>query len=272
MSSAPEVPVPGDLFTFWKQLLEKTRLQTSLFRTVTPKLGPELAIRQGALRWSFVAGDDSSLVVLQVADRLQVAEGPRAESGASIAERLLAHRSEIELACGARLIWRQSHDGGQPLLVIIWRVEDYGPGTTGDWPALQDALADAMRRLYSACRPYLVGETSLSTPATSREPDATGLPEHFTEGMINAYYLLGEETGYRPQSFLNSVNRHGGVEAARRLLRSSEPQEELDMLLKMHRLDISVEAFVLKPEYASLFSDDEREIARSRLRSRGYPV
>jgi hypothetical protein len=267
MSSAPEVPVPGDLLTFWKQLLEKTRLRTSLFREVAPKPGPELAVRQGALRWSFVVGDDSSLVVLQVADRPQVVP-----SGESIAQRLLKHRSEIELACGARLIWRQSHAEGQPLLVIIWRVQECGPGTTGDWPALQDALADAMRRLYGISRPYLTGDAGRPKPETGPELETGELLQHFTEEMINSYYLLGEETGYRPESLLKSGGRHGGVETAHRLLRSSQPREELDTLRKIHRLDISVEAFVLKPEYASLFSDEERETARIRLRSRGYPV
>jgi hypothetical protein len=267
MSSAPEVPVPGDLLTFWKQLLEKTRLQTGLFREVAPKPGPELAVRQGALRWSFVVGDDSSLVVLQVADRPQVVP-----SGESVAQRLVKRRGEIELACGARLIWRQSHAEGQPLLVIIWRVQDCGPGTTGDWPALQDALADAMRRLYGISRLYLTGDAGRPQPEMGSELEPGELLQRFSEEMINSYYLLGEETGYRPESLLKSVGRHGGVETAHRLLRSSQPREELDTLRKIHRLDISVEAFVLKPEYASLFSDEERETARIRLRSRGYPV
>ncbi len=143
-SSGPDLTI-----SFWNQLLEKTRLQTSLFRGATPKAGPELAVKQGALRWSFVVSDNSSLVVLQVAD---------ADSDRAISESLLAHRHEIDMACGARLIWRQGRAAEEPALVIIWRVEEYGPATTGDWTGLQDGLVDAMARLYGACRPHLTGK------------------------------------------------------------------------------------------------------------------
>ncbi len=90
--------------------------------------------------------------------------------------------------------------------------------------------------------------------------------------MIQSYYLLGEETGYWANYFLRSVRQNGGVEATRRLLRKSQPQEGLETLRKIRRLDISVEAYVLRPEYAALFTEDEREVARARLRSYGYPV
>jgi hypothetical protein len=272
MAGSPHYPAPGDVLTFWKQLLEKTRLQMSLFRGVSPQPGPEMSVRQGALRWSFVVGDDSSLVVLQVAGRPPGGEGASVESPAVVAGRLQAHRSEIESLCGARLIWRPSHAQDQPSLVIIWRVEEYGPGTTGDWPALQDALVNAMARLHRACRPYLAGAAIPPEAVPVRAADPEGLPQRFAEELITAYFLLGEETGYRPEAFLRVASRHGGFEAARRELQASQPSEALDVLRKLHRLDVSVEAFVLRPEYAPLFSAEELKIARERLRSYGYPV
>ena len=89
--------------------------------------------------------------------------------------------------------------------------------------------------------------------------------------MVNTHYVLGEETGYWEQRFLQSVRRNGGVEAARRL-NKPQPSEGLETLRKIRRLDISVEAYVLRPEYAALFTENEREVARQRLRTFGYPV
>ncbi len=263
MPTAPQGSDSGLYVSFWNQLLEKTRLQTSLFRGAAPKAGAELTVKQGALRWSFVVSDNASLVALQVGDT---------DANRVISERLLAHQHEIDLACGARLIWRQGHAADEPALVVIWRVEEYGPATTGDWTGLQDALVDAMARLYGACRPYLTEKPGQPAPARpAPDADIEGLAQRFTEDLINAHYLLGEETGYSAAQFLGSVRRHGGVDAARRSLRVSQP-EGLETLRKMHRLDISVEAYVLRPEYAALFTEDEREIARARLRSCGYPV
>ena len=39
-----------------------------------------------------------------------------------------------------------------------------------------------------------------------------------------------------------------------------------------NRLDLSVEAHALKPEYAELFSDEERKLCRDRLKEFDYPV
>jgi hypothetical protein len=43
-------------------------------------------------------------------------------------------------------------------------------------------------------------------------------------------------------------------------------------LWKLQRVDLSVEAYVLRPEYAPLFTEEERAIARARLKGYGYLV
>jgi hypothetical protein len=43
-------------------------------------------------------------------------------------------------------------------------------------------------------------------------------------------------------------------------------------LWELKRPDLSVEAFVLRPEYAPLFTQEERSIARARLRQYEYAV
>jgi len=62
----------------------------------------------------------------------------------------------------------------------------------------------------------------------------------------------------------------GGVETARRLLWKDDISDGFTTLWELKRLGLSVEAYVLRPEYASLFTEEERGIARARLRQYGY--
>ena len=49
-----------------------------------------------------------------------------------------------------------------------------------------------------------------------------------------------------------------------------EVSDGFTTLWELKRLDLSVEAYVLRPEYAPLFTEEERGIARARLRQYGY--
>nr|MBA3533071.1 EVE domain-containing protein [Ardenticatenales bacterium] len=57
---------------------------------------------------------------------------------------------------------------------------------------------------------------------------------------------------------------------ARRLLNAGNTSEGFTRLWELGRLDLTVEAIVLKPEFASLFSEEERTRARERLREVRY--
>lgn len=87
----------------------------------------------------------------------------------------------------------------------------------------------------------------------------------FTEAMLGIYREAREELGYNASRFRQMVVARGGVEAARALLRSSSVSDGYEMLWEHGRLDLSVEALVLRREWAELFTDEEREIARRRL-------
>ena len=66
------------------------------------------------------------------------------------------------------------------------------------------------------------------------------------------------------------VAENGGLKAAQKLLASSEPSSGFTVLWEHHRLDLSVESLVLRPDYFLLFTEQEREIARVRLAEYGY--
>jgi hypothetical protein len=64
----------------------------------------------------------------------------------------------------------------------------------------------------------------------------------------------------------------GGLETAKRLVRSSNASDGYVALWERGRLDLSVEAVVVLPRWTGLFSDEEVEAARSRLESYGFDV
>ena len=98
---------------------------------------------------------------------------------------------------------------------------------------------------------------------------ARSLEAEFHRAMLNIYDDAAE-LGYRPTYFLRMVREHGGVEAARRLLRTHEVQDGLTTLWELGRLDISMEALVVQERWQPLFSDAERQAARDRLKEYGY--
>lgn len=75
---------------------------------------------------------------------------------------------------------------------------------------------------------------------------------------------------YNATRFLQMIGNKGGVAAAKQLISKSGGTEGFTALWEQGRLDLSVEANVLKPEYQELFSEEERSICRERLLEFGY--
>jgi hypothetical protein len=91
----------------------------------------------------------------------------------------------------------------------------------------------------------------------------------FHQAMLDSYHQLAK-LGYRATYFLRMVQELGGVEAVRQLINQDGVSEGFTRLWEMGRLDLSAEAFVLKPEYRELFTDKERRRARQRLADMSY--
>lgn len=93
----------------------------------------------------------------------------------------------------------------------------------------------------------------------------------FHESMLNIYQAAKSEANYNAQRFLQMVVDHGGLEAARMLIHSSQVPEGYVALWERGRLDLTVEAMILAREpYKSLFTDEELEICKKRLLEYGY--
>lgn len=98
------------------------------------------------------------------------------------------------------------------------------------------------------------------------------LEARFDEAMMDVYRRALSECGYNATRFLHMLYEHRGLETARILLRASKVSEGYIALWERKRLDLTVEAVMLAPEWHTLFSEDERHIARGRLAEYGFQV
>ncbi len=98
----------------------------------------------------------------------------------------------------------------------------------------------------------------------------TKLESRFHRAMIGIYEKAKEECNYNATRFLTMVSESGGLATAKTLLATRRPSAGFTALWECKRLDLTVEALVLSPEFAPLFTDDEKRIARDRLKQYGY--
>lgn len=86
---------------------------------------------------------------------------------------------------------------------------------------------------------------------------------------MQAIYDEAAGFGYKPTKFRQMLAQLGGVETARRLIRG-KATSGFTKLWEHRRLDLSVEALVIDPQWRALFSDEEAAIARRRLEDYNY--
>jgi hypothetical protein len=96
------------------------------------------------------------------------------------------------------------------------------------------------------------------------------LEARFDNAMMDVYRRALTECDYKATRFFHMLSEHRGLETARILLRASKVSEGYVALWERKRLDLTVEAVVLGEEWHSLFSDQEREIAKRRLADYGF--
>jgi hypothetical protein len=92
----------------------------------------------------------------------------------------------------------------------------------------------------------------------------------FSEAMLNIYRRAKSEANYEARIFLRMVVEKGGLETARYLLHASKVSDGYTALWERDRLDLTVEAVILAPEWRPLFTMEERRIAVDRLRAYGF--
>lgn len=98
------------------------------------------------------------------------------------------------------------------------------------------------------------------------------LAERFDKAMLDVYQRAHDEAGYHATRFFQMLTDMRGVETARTLLHADRVSDGYTALWERGRLDLTIEAVILNPQWDPLFSDHERRVARQRLREYGYDI
>jgi hypothetical protein len=139
--------------------------------------------------------------------------------------------------------------------------------------------ADHIRQLRTGHEPKparaaapAVAAAATPAPRAAASPEATAgqLEASFHRAMVAIYETAKRELGYTATRFLQMISQQGGLATARQLLQDDRPQEGFTTLWMHHRLDLTVEAHVLQPQFSSLFTEAERQEARRRLEQYGW--
>ena len=96
------------------------------------------------------------------------------------------------------------------------------------------------------------------------------LEARFAREMLRIYERARTECNYNPTRFLQMVNERGAIDAAHALLAGDSFSEGLTKLWEKKRLDLSLEALVLRDPWRQLFTPEELSTAERRLRDIGY--
>jgi uncharacterized LabA/DUF88 family protein len=138
-------------------------------------------------------------------------------------------------------------------------------------------LSNASRELIAAAHSVLdlLGTDNSGSHAPSRgqrtaEHSVSQAERKFHQAMVQIYETAKRELGYNATRFLQMVSQDGGLATAKRLLWSDTPSDGFTTLWEHRRLDLTVEAHVLRDEFAALFTDDDRQRARERLEQYGW--
>lgn len=100
----------------------------------------------------------------------------------------------------------------------------------------------------------------------------SSLENQFHADMQNIYRVAKNDLGYNATRFLQLISEKGGVKAAKQLIAKDGGTYGFEVLWKNNRLDLSVEAHVLKEKYNELFTNAEKEMCRIRLREFGVEI
>lgn len=109
-------------------------------------------------------------------------------------------------------------------------------------------------------------------PVVKAAPSARELAFH--AAMVDLYRRAKFEAGYPATYFLGMISDPdlGGLGTAKYLIHKNTPSDGYVALFELGRLDLTVEATVLLPEWADLFTDAERQIVRTRLTEYRFDV
>ncbi|MCF0093091.1 AAA domain-containing protein [Micromonospora sp. MH99] len=110
--------------------------------------------------------------------------------------------------------------------------------------------------------PETVGPAAASGSGTV---DRRSLEALFHREMVRICQRARDEVSYQPTLLLRLVTDKGGLASARQLLRSPVVSDGFTALWERGRVDLTAEALALRTEFRALFTEEELNVARSRV-------
>ncbi len=148
---------------FWEALLAEANKRTALHANISPSQESWVSANRGGFGYQYIIRKHEGKVALYI-DR---GKGTEAENKA-VFNALLAKKEAIETAFGGPLEWVSEED--KRACQVVKTITVGGVRDEAKWPAIHQAMIDAMIRLEAAVRPYL---TALSV---RREAAPSGTP------------------------------------------------------------------------------------------------
>lgn len=169
---------------------------------------------------------------------------------------------------GPMLLDTMSHQDLERLVDCLVSGEPWAlpPAPEADPSVRTEPVERHAYRRGGAATPASVDGTAALRPIRS----SGDLVRQFHKEMQGIYTRTLSETGYKASKFFNLVDDLGGIEAARRLVGAPNPSEGFTVLWELGRLDLTVEALMLRPEFRGLFTRELLERAQSRLGDHGF--
>ncbi len=99
----------------------------------------------------------------------------------------------------------------------------------------------------------------------------TDIAIEFDDAMLSIYKRADKELKYKPTAFFQMLNKHRGVETAKRLINAPQVSDGYTKLWELGRLELTVEAVVFdNKQFHELFTEAEINRCEKRLSDYGY--
>lgn len=134
----------------------------------------------------------------------------------------------------------------------------------------QNKPPEVVRRLVDELRRHPRDYNAMLADDMERANAARDLRATHLQLAVTAGLRAAQRTGYRPTAFMRTLAREGVVPAVREHLADGTTVAGLAALQEGGQLVDSIEAQVVLPWFAPLFSDDEVAVARARLEALGF--
>lgn len=98
----------------------------------------------------------------------------------------------------------------------------------------------------------------------------TSVEKEFDKVLIENCEIARKECGYNPTRFLQTIEKFGGVKTAKEILRKGRLSDGFEKLQEAGRIDLTMEATIVKGQFGSLFTDEEVNSCYEVLCEYGY--